>query len=57
MIFARVLLGYDFSPTDHVVGDYYWGETTTREMGQVCMNYLKEKNPNLYEEIKPFFII
>ena len=46
------LYGYDFSSTDRVIGDYYFGDDTTEEMLQVCLDYMKEKNPALYDEIK-----
>ena len=48
------IYGYNYSATDHVTGDYYWGDKTTSEMAHVLINYLKEKNPALYEEIKEF---
>lgn len=48
--------GYDFSSTDRVIGDYYFGEDATEEMLQVCLDYMKEKNPQLYEEIQGYDI-
>ena len=48
--------GYDFSSTDRVIGDYYFGDDTTEGMLQVCLDYMKEKNPALYEEIQQFDI-
>ena len=46
------IYGYEYSSTDHVCGDYYYGDKATEEMARVCLDYLKEKNPALYEEIK-----
>ncbi len=48
--------GYDFSSTDRVIGDYYFGEDSTEEMLQVCLDYMKEKNPQIYEEIQDYDI-
>ena len=48
------IYGYDFSAVDHVIGDYYMGEHTTDEMAHVLIDYLQEKDPALYEEIKEY---
>lgn len=48
------IYGYDFSAVDHVIGDYYMGEHTTDEMALVLIDYLQEKDPALYEEIKEY---
>lgn len=45
--------GYDFSSFDRVVGDYELRNYDfTEEMIDFALNYLKEKNPQLYEEVK-----
>ncbi len=43
--------GYDFSSSDRVIGDYYYGDDVTEEMLDICLDYMKEKNPVLYEEV------
>ena len=46
------IYGYDFSASDRVCGDFYCKEGTTEEMLIVCLKYLKEKDPSLFDEIK-----
>ena len=46
------IYGYDFSSFDRVCGDYYCEEMATRQMLDICLTYLQENNPELYEEIK-----
>jgi len=48
------IYGYDYSSTDHVIGDYYLGKKTTSEMAYVLLDYLQEKNPALFEEINEY---
>lgn len=44
--------GYDFSSFDRVCGDFYCEEMASKQMLDICLTYLQEKNPALYEEIK-----
>ena len=46
------IYGYEYSRWDHVCGDYYCEEMATRQMLDICLAYLQEKNPVLNEEIK-----
>ena len=46
------IYGYDFSSFDRVCGDYYCEEDATKEMLDIFLNYLQEKNPALFYEIK-----
>ena len=46
------IYGYDFSSTDRVCGDYYCEEDSSEQMLDVCLAYLQEKAPTLYDEIK-----
>ena len=46
------IYGYDFSDSDRVCGDFYCKESPTEEMLMVCLKYLKEKDPELFDEIK-----
>ena len=46
------IYGYEYSSFDHVCGDYYCEEDATKEMLDICLAYLQENNPALYEEIK-----
>lgn len=46
------IYGYEYSSFEHVCGDYYCEEMATRQMLDICLTYLQEKNPVLYDEIK-----
>ena len=44
--------GYEYYERDHVIGDYSLTHyKLTDDMEQHCVNYLAEKEPELYEEM------
>ena len=44
--------GYEYSERDHVIGDYSLTHyKLTDDMEQYCVDYLAEKEPELYEEM------
>jgi len=48
--------GYDYSSFNRVIGDYRYGDDVTEEMLEICLNYMKEKDPALYEEVMKYDI-
>ena len=49
---AQKRYGYEYSERDHVIGDYSLTHyKLTDDMEQYCVNYLAEKEPELYEEM------
>lgn len=46
------IYGHEYSAFDHVCGDYYCEEMTSRQMLDICLTYLQEKKTALYEDIK-----